>query len=80
MVNLIGKNKFETLMENKYNSLNIEKLDSKELEEINGGWNLLEYIAYGIGYINGTFSSAEIGNVNYDGVSGYVHNSGGNKW
>lgn len=65
-------------MENKY-SFEVINLSSKQLEEINGGYNILEYIAKGIGYVVGAFSDIEPGS-NYDSQYDYVHNSGGNKW
>lgn len=28
----------------------MKELSIEEMNEVNGGWNLLEYVAYGIGY------------------------------
>ncbi|RDI53575.1 bacteriocin [Flavobacterium glaciei] len=30
-----------------------KELNKKELIEIDGGWNVMEYLAMGIGYVNG---------------------------
>ena len=36
---------------------NIIELKENELIEISGGYNLLEYIAMGVGYVHGTMAS-----------------------
>ncbi len=38
---------------------NVEPLSSQEIIEIEGGKNIVEYIAYGIGYIAGMIESSE---------------------
>lgn len=56
---------------NKINSL-IE-LNDCEIETIEGGWNALEYLAMGIGYIISRFEHAPVGNFEYPG---YGHPGG----
>jgi bacteriocin-like protein len=34
----------------------VAKLNQKELQEIIGGWNLLEYATYAAGYLYGSYS------------------------
>lgn len=35
------------------NLKNLEELSLTESQNVNGGWNLIEYIAYGAGYVAG---------------------------
>lgn len=55
------------------NEILLKELSSEELLAIDGGWNLIEYIAMGIGHIHGKFAKAPVGGFEY---AGYGHVGG----
>lgn len=56
-------------MKKKLTELNLETLDSFEMKNIEGGWNLLEYLAMGYGYLESKLNHAPVGPVEYRGGS-----------
>lgn len=68
----------------KNREMNLTELSTQELKEIDGGKNLLEYIAQGLGYLVGSFvhgaeGTAPAGTA-LQAQHDFVHNSGGLKY
>ncbi|WP_164123563.1 hypothetical protein [Sphingobacterium sp. xlx-130] len=49
----------------------LEELNNQEMINIEGGWNLLEYVAMGIGDIHGKLDKAPTGDYQYSGFQAY---------
>jgi F0F1-type ATP synthase membrane subunit c/vacuolar-type H+-ATPase subunit K len=57
---------------------NLQVLTIKEMQDINGGYNLIEYIAMGLGYVAGAISSGSSFQTAAEANSKYP--IGPNKW
>lgn len=61
-------------------NIQLKNLTKEELFQINGGYNLLEYLAWGAGYVYQTLSNGVISSGSNSAQYELVHNSGGLKW
>jgi hypothetical protein len=65
-------------------NFNVQELDDKEMKNIGGGKNILEYLAEGFGYLVGTFTWSSNGTIPEGSALAaqqeFVFNSGGLKY
>ena len=67
-----------------FQNFKVQELDVKEMRNINGGKNLLEYLAQGLGYVIGTLTWKSNGRIPEGSALAaqqeFVFNSGGLKY